>query len=856
MADRSHTKLRNGFPALWVPVPTLRYQRRPTTTPYCWPHPSDEDPLTLPSPVMEPASPARASGSRRHRDPPAIRGNFIPLSKSPTKSSIKRSPSPRRHQDSKVVHLKLSLTDSQMDKLAAALSDEGEGDQVTPRRGRGRQVEHGMADAAPPGPVGSAARMRSRSPGKAHHKPSTAPARARSKSPVKPGLPGSKASSHRARPTNDADVFGSPAHHGRAGILERDASPYVSPAPARHTNCRPARRPPPHIDTELAQAHAKFTGLRLDHLPAVAVHNPVQEMMASPPRQAAPAYLSAEPSEPLASSSYYSQDSIGERYPSHITPLQVPKPQEPKYLSVLEAYASEAFAAGGNSLPASRDHTAGDPNSSNDDNNNNNNNSNDDGDDGDDDDDDNDDDDDQRYAPLAAYLPEGVSHVRKASKTLIGEGGWLENTSKPAASPSPNRSGGFLTSLVKRAKEMIETNQEHRASRKSGKGKATASQLAISLNPREQSLLYCELEFVLATALNDYLTAQFNAGRLQADRLSKIAEDWQRKGRARVVGFRYDMETQLDLVRAHLHDFQFHAHGGHVFAPLAPGASASAASAASAAPAGGPPTTAAILGVIDTAKATARTLRVRTYCAPDRVIAKQLLDCQGLFRLSATPASRRGARPPGRPPRNPSPAPSPRPWRGPARDPPPPGVNPAGPFARKTGISAPVLAAAQAYYDERTASANRYRREQQQQQQQQQLMMMRRRMMKMREQHQHQHQHEHQHEHQQQEAKEEEENDKDDEEEENHEEQAGRQRQQHQQKLAWNAWEQRREREAHHRPATEPERRQLERERKRREPREREAAAAAAAAVGWEMDPAEFYVDDDDEDDEEERGVR
>jgi hypothetical protein len=70
------------------------------------------------------------------------------------------------------------------------------------------------------------------------------------------------------------------------------------------------------------------------------------------------------------------------------------------------------------------------------------------------------------------------------------------------------------------------------------------------------------------------------------------------------------METQLDLVRLHVNDFMFYSR---------------LASAT------------AILGVIDTAKASARVMRVRTFCQPDTVIAKQLLDAQGLFNILGCP---------------------------------------------------------------------------------------------------------------------------------------------------------------------------------------------------------------------------
>lgn len=160
----------------------------------------------------------------------------------------------------------------------------------------------------------------------------------------------------------------------------------------------------------------------------------------------------------------------------------------------------------------------------------------------------------------------------------------------------------------------MESNHDTKTQRKSRESdkssRPPSRQLAISLTPREQSLLYCEFEFILASALTDYITTQFNSGRLEADKLRKIAEDWQRKGRPKVVGFRYDLETQLDLVRMHVNDFKFYSRVA---------------------------ATAGILGIIDTMRANARVLRVKTYCQPDTVVAKQLLDAQGLFNILGCP---------------------------------------------------------------------------------------------------------------------------------------------------------------------------------------------------------------------------
>jgi hypothetical protein len=130
------------------------------------------------------------------------------------------------------------------------------------------------------------------------------------------------------------------------------------------------------------------------------------------------------------------------------------------------------------------------------------------------------------------------------------------------------------------------------------------------VGPREQSLLYCEMEFLLTSALDGYITDQFNAGRLDTDKLKKISDLWLHKGRPKVVGFRYDLETQLDLIRLHAVDFEFYGRQG---------------------------TMAHIKTMIDTMRVNARAIRIRTFCQPDSVIAKQLLDSQALLEMLACP---------------------------------------------------------------------------------------------------------------------------------------------------------------------------------------------------------------------------
>jgi hypothetical protein len=134
---------------------------------------------------------------------------------------------------------------------------------------------------------------------------------------------------------------------------------------------------------------------------------------------------------------------------------------------------------------------------------------------------------------------------------------------------------------------------------------------AISLDPREQSLLYCELEYNLSNALHHYITTQLNQGRLDADKLKKVADGWAAKGRPRVVGFRYDVETQLDLVGLHGDDFRFY--GRRQGSPVE------------------------VAGLLSAMRTNARAMRVRTFCQPDCVVAKQICDSQALFDMIGCP---------------------------------------------------------------------------------------------------------------------------------------------------------------------------------------------------------------------------
>ncbi|KAI1278645.1 hypothetical protein F5Y07DRAFT_387966 [Xylaria sp. FL0933] len=201
--------------------------------------------------------------------------------------------------------------------------------------------------------------------------------------------------------------------------------------------------------------------------------------------------------------------------------------------------------------------------------------------------------------------------VEQGAKTLFGEHGWLEDTAALGGQkPKIEKAGGFMESLKRKARVIADSTAFKPVRNRSN----SVNRLNISLDAREQSLLYCELEYNLNNALDAYIKVQLNSGRLEASKLSRIADAWAQKGRPKVVGFRYDLETQVDLIAAHINDFRF-------YGPLQ---------------AEGP---AAIAGLLYAMKTNARYMRIRTFCQPDSVIAKHVLDSQNFLRLLGSPES-------------------------------------------------------------------------------------------------------------------------------------------------------------------------------------------------------------------------
>ncbi|KAI1499430.1 hypothetical protein F5X99DRAFT_419910 [Biscogniauxia marginata] len=226
------------------------------------------------------------------------------------------------------------------------------------------------------------------------------------------------------------------------------------------------------------------------------------------------------------------------------------------------------------------------------------------------------------FTPLTPWLVAGgLSNMAGAglssktkSKILIGEDGYLENTAAPAQvraqdqkkKSDHSKASGFFDKFKSIAREFAENSFKPYRTKP-----GAVKQFATSLDPREQSLVYCELEFNLSNALDEYIKAQLNSGRLSPDKLKRVADAWAAQGRPRVTGFRYDLETQVDLVAAHIDDFRFC--GDMQLDPVA------------------------ISGLLHSMRMNARQMRARTYCQPDTVIFKHLSDALSFMRLIGTP---------------------------------------------------------------------------------------------------------------------------------------------------------------------------------------------------------------------------
>lgn len=129
----------------------------------------------------------------------------------------------------------------------------------------------------------------------------------------------------------------------------------------------------------------------------------------------------------------------------------------------------------------------------------------------------------------------------------------------------------------------------------------------ISLNPSEQAGISTDLELIICATANRYLMDQYKEGRLSVESVRKILDFWKSKARAQVIEFQYDQATQRDLIALNVKTFRFFGErAGNILH---------------------------INTVLWTWRENAREMSVRTFCAADSVIQKQLNDTYKLLEL-------------------------------------------------------------------------------------------------------------------------------------------------------------------------------------------------------------------------------
>lgn len=133
----------------------------------------------------------------------------------------------------------------------------------------------------------------------------------------------------------------------------------------------------------------------------------------------------------------------------------------------------------------------------------------------------------------------------------------------------------------------------------------------VSLTPPEQAKLYSEVELMICATANHFLKHQQYRGRIAPATLAKVAQGWVSKSRLQVIEFRYDQQTQRDLVLYNIKAFKFH--GPDADDPIV------------------------LNAMMHAWKHLGKDMSIRTFCTPDRVVRKHLFDINKVLEMLGAP---------------------------------------------------------------------------------------------------------------------------------------------------------------------------------------------------------------------------
>ncbi|CAI7677665.1 unnamed protein product [Penicillium pancosmium] len=197
-----------------------------------------------------------------------------------------------------------------------------------------------------------------------------------------------------------------------------------------------------------------------------------------------------------------------------------------------------------------------------------------------------------------------AAHGGRVHKKLFGDNGWLDDH-KPAS--TLRRRPSVMRELGRKLKG-LKGDFPKSSSPTSGPGSPVGSPsplTPVSLTSSQQSKLYAELEVMICTTANDFISNQYYDGRVSRQSISKVYDFWSSKNRPRVTGFRFDQATQRELIMANRRSLRF---------------------------AGESSTNPIMLeSNLSNWKKIAQEMNVRTFCLPDSAIRKHLHDTRNLL---------------------------------------------------------------------------------------------------------------------------------------------------------------------------------------------------------------------------------
>ncbi|KAI4284822.1 MAG: hypothetical protein L6R38_001158 [Xanthoria sp. 2 TBL-2021] len=201
--------------------------------------------------------------------------------------------------------------------------------------------------------------------------------------------------------------------------------------------------------------------------------------------------------------------------------------------------------------------------------------------------------------PSEEHRKKGMKHlVEKLNERM---GGMTEGVSKLIPS---SISHGELSKL-------IPGSLSSRESPSKGGSPRPTSKFPVSLSPPEQAKFYSEAELMICATANKYLITQQEEGRMSYESIKKITDLWSQKNRPQVIEFMFDQLTQRDLILYNLNTFRFYGPNAENLVSMH--------------------------GMMQAWKTLAKEMSVRTFCAGDSTIRKQMQDIYKILEMLGAP---------------------------------------------------------------------------------------------------------------------------------------------------------------------------------------------------------------------------